>query len=85
MVMGRDLTWSEKTHDTIYNTYDVLQNYIFESYTILLTNITSMNSIKKKEKKQDVCRTVCIGKVKKINIKQSLVGIQKSTSSLFGS
>ena len=43
MVMEKDMTWSEHT---IQYTDDVLWNYTPSTYIILLTNVTSINSIK---------------------------------------
>ena len=44
MVMEGDLTWSGE--HIIQCTEDVLQNYTPEACIILLTNVTTMNSIK---------------------------------------
>ena len=48
MVMEGDLTWRGELirHDT----HDVLENYTAETYIILLTNVTLINSIKKKKR-----------------------------------
>ena len=43
MVMEGDLTWNSE--HTIQYTDDVLQNYIPETYIILLPNATPINSI----------------------------------------
>ena len=45
MVMKGDLTWGDE-HKIQY-TDDVLQNYTGETYNILLTNFTPINSINK--------------------------------------
>ena len=42
MVMEGDLTWGGE--HTIQYADDVLQNYIHETYIILLTNVTPINS-----------------------------------------
>ena len=44
--MEGDLTWDSK--HTIQYTGDVLQNCIPDTYIILLTNVTPINSIKNK-------------------------------------
>ena len=49
MVMEGDLTCGGE--HTIQYTDDVLQNCTLETCTILLTNVTSINSIKNKKKK----------------------------------
>ena len=46
MVLEGDLTWGAE--HTIHCTDDVLQNGTPETYTILLTNVTPMNSIREK-------------------------------------
>ena len=48
MVMEGDLTWGGE--HTIQYATDVLQNYTPETYIILLTNVTPINSIKIKIK-----------------------------------
>ena len=45
--MEGDLTWGGE--HTIHYTDDVLQNYASETYIILLTNVTPINSIKKEK------------------------------------
>ena len=45
MVMEGELTWSEE--HTIQYTDDMLQNRMPEAQIILLTSVTTMNSIKK--------------------------------------
>ena len=47
MVMEGDLTWDGE--NTVQHTPDVLQNCIPETYIILLTNVTPIDSINKKE------------------------------------
>ena len=47
MVMGGDLTWGGE-HTTQY-TDDVLQSCTPETYTVLLTNVTPVNSIQLKK------------------------------------
>ena len=51
MVMEGDLTWSGE--HTIQYTDDLLQNCTYETYIISLTNVTSIYSIKKKERKKE--------------------------------
>ena len=46
--MEGDLTWGSE--HTIHYTDDVLQNRTPETYIISLTDVTPINSIKKKEK-----------------------------------
>ena len=43
MVMEGDVTWDGE--HTIQYTDNVLQNYTLETYIILLTNVTTVNSI----------------------------------------
>ena len=47
MVMDKDLTWGGE--HTIQCTDDVLQNCALETCTVLLTSVTSISSIKRKE------------------------------------
>ena len=47
MVMEGDLTWGGE--HTVQYTDDVLQNCIPETYIILLTNATLINSVKKRD------------------------------------
>ena len=49
MVIEGDLTWGGE--HTIQYTDDVLENCTPETYIILLTNVTPINSIKKKKNK----------------------------------
>ena len=48
----RDLTWSGE--HTIHYTDDVLQNCTPETYVILLTNVTPINSTKIKKEKKNI-------------------------------
>ena len=50
MVKERDMTWGGE-HTTIQYTHDVLQNCTPETYIILLTNVTPINSMKMKKRK----------------------------------
>ena len=43
--MDRDLTWGREY--TVQYTDDVVQNFIPETYVILLTNVTPINSVNK--------------------------------------
>ena len=45
MVMERSLAWGDEY--TIQYTDDVLQNCTYETYIILLTNVTPINPIEK--------------------------------------
>ena len=49
MVMEGDLTWGGE--HTMQYTDDILQNCTPETYIILLTNVTPMNSVKKNKNK----------------------------------
>ena len=49
MVMGGDLTWGGE--HTVQYTGDVLWNCAPETCIVLLTNVTPVNSIKKKKKR----------------------------------
>ena len=47
MAMEGDLTWGGE--HTVQYTDDVLQNYMPETYIILLNHVTAINSVKKKK------------------------------------
>ena len=54
MVIEEDLAWGGEY--TIQRTDDVLQNCTPETYVILLTNVTSINSIKKAKEKLEFAK-----------------------------
>ena len=61
-MIEEELTWGDE--HPIHDTDDVLQNCIPGTNIILLTNVTPINSIKKKKKNQKIKGTAYLKKEK---------------------